>query len=186
MSRVGKKVIEIPKDVKVNVTESEVAVEGPKGKLAVPIPQQWRISFKLEDGKLTAERQGDEYTAIHGTARALVANAVTGVSKGFTQEMDVVGVGYKVELKGRAIVFALGYSHQIEFVLPEGVTAKVEKLQRTISQYQTTITLSSIDKHLLGQTAANMHKLRKPDAYKGKGVRYAGRPMKLKPGKTGK
>ena len=81
MSRVGKKVIEIPKDVKVNVTESEVAVEGPKGKLAVPIPQQWRVSFKLEDGKLTAERQSDEYTAIHGTARALVANAVTGVSK---------------------------------------------------------------------------------------------------------
>jgi len=184
MSRVGKKIIEIPKDVKVNVTESEVAVEGPKGKLATTIPQG--VTFKLEDGKLTAERQNDEYTAIHGTARALVANAITGVSKGFTQEMDVVGVGYKAELKGRAIHFALGYSHPIEFVLPEGVTAKVEKLQRTITQYQTTITLSGIDRHLLGQTAANMHKLRKPDAYKGKGVRYANRPMKLKPGKTGK
>jgi len=184
MSRVGKKIIEIPKDVKVNVTDSEVAVEGPKGKLATTIPQG--VSFKLEDGKLTAERQSDKYTAIHGTARALVANAVTGVSKGFTQEMDVVGVGYKAELRGRAIVFALGYSHQIEFVLPEGVTAKIEKLQRTITQYQTTITLSAIDKHLLGQTAANLHKLRKPDAYKGKGVRYANRAMKLKPGKTGK
>ncbi|HEU0172660.1 MAG TPA: 50S ribosomal protein L6, partial [Blastocatellia bacterium] len=110
----------------------------------------------------------------------------TGVSKGFTTEMDVVGVGYKAELKGRSILFALGYSHPIEFVLPEGVTAKVEKAARTINQYQTTITLSGIDKHLLGQTAANMHKLRKPDAYKGKGVRYAKRPMKLKPGKTGK
>jgi large subunit ribosomal protein L6 len=185
MSRVGKKIIEIPKDVKVNVTESEVAVEGPKGKLAVAIPRRG-VSFKLEDGKLTAERQSDEYTAIHGTARALVANAITGVSKGFTQEMDVVGVGYKAELRGRAIFFALGYSHPIEFVLPEGVTAKVEKAPRTITQYQTTITLSAIDKHLLGQTAANMHKLRKPDAYKGKGVRYANRPMKLKPGKTGK
>ncbi len=184
MSRVGKKVIEIPKDVKVSVTESEVAVEGPKGRLATPIPRG--ISFRLEDGKLTAERQGDEYTALHGTARALVANAVAGVSKGFTQEMDVVGVGYKAELKGRAILFALGYSHPIEFVLPEGVTAKIEKLQRAINQYQTTIILSSIDKHLLGQTAANMNKLRKPDAYKGKGVRYADRPMKLKPGKTGK
>jgi len=184
MSRVGKKIIEIPKDVKVNITESEVAVEGPKGKLATAIPQG--VSFKLEDGKLTAERRSDEYTAIHGTARALVANAITGVSKGFTQEMDVVGVGYKAELRGRAIVFALGYSHQIEFVLPDGVTAKIEKLQRTINQYQTTITLSGIDKHLLGQTAANLHKLRKPDAYKGKGVRYAHRPMKLKPGKTGK
>jgi large subunit ribosomal protein L6 len=184
MSRVGKKIIEIPKEVKVNLTESEVRVEGPKGNLATTIPQG--VTFKLEDGKLTAERRSDEYTAIHGTARALVANAVTGVSKGFTQEMDVVGVGYKAELKGRAILFALGYSHSIEFVLPEGVTAKVEKLQRTINQYQTTITLSAIDKHLLGQTAANMHKLRKPDAYKGKGVRYANRPMKLKPGKTGK
>jgi large subunit ribosomal protein L6 len=184
MSRVGKKIIDIPKDVKVNVTESEVAVEGPKGKLATAIPEG--VSFKLEDGKLTAERQNDDYTAIHGTARALVANAITGVSKGFTTEMDVVGVGYKAELKGRSILFALGYSHPIEFVLPEGVTAKVEKAARTINQYQTTIILSGIDKHLLGQTAANMHKLRKPDAYKGKGVRYAKRPMKLKPGKTGK
>jgi large subunit ribosomal protein L6 len=184
MSRVGKKVIDIPKDVKVNVTESEVAVEGPKGKLSTAIPKG--VSFKLEDGTLTAERQSDKYTAIHGTARALVANAVTGVSKGFSQELDVVGVGYKAELKGRSILFALGYSHTIEFVLPEGVTAKVEKAQRTINQYQTTVTLSGIDKHLLGQTAANMHKLRKPDAYKGKGVRYAKRPMKLKPGKTGK
>jgi large subunit ribosomal protein L6 len=184
MSRVGKKIIDIPKDVKVNVTESEVAVEGPKGKLATAIPEG--VSFKLEDGKLTAERQSDDYTAIHGTARALVANAITGVSKGFTEEMDVVGVGYKAELKGRSIVFALGYSHPIEFVLPDGVTAKVEKAPRTINQYQTTVVLSGIDKHLLGQTAANMHKLRKPDAYKGKGVRYAKRPMKLKPGKTGK
>src|SRR5262249_6974312 len=184
MSRVGKKVIEIPKDVKVNVTESEVAVEGPKGKLAVPIPRQWRINFKQEERKLTAEAEGDEYADIHGTARALVANAVTGVSKGFTQEMDVVGVGYKVELRGRAIHFALGYSHPIEFVLPEGVTAKVEKLQRTISQYQTTITLSSIDKHLLGQTAANMHKLRKPDAYKGQGGTQPHPPIKIKPGKA--
>jgi large subunit ribosomal protein L6 len=184
MSRVGKKVIEIPKGVKVSVTESEVEVQGPKGKLTTPIPPG--VTFKLEDGKLTAERQSDEYTALHGTARALVANAITGVSTGFTQELDVVGVGYKVELKGRAVHFSLGYSHPIEFVLPDGVTAKIEKLQRTITQYQTTITLSAIDKHLLGQTAANMHKLRKPDAYKGKGVRYADRPMKLKPGKTGK
>lgn len=184
MSRVGKKIIEIPKDVKVNITESEVEIQGPKGKLTTAIPDG--VSFKLEDGKLTAEREDDSHTAIHGTARALVANAVAGVSKGFSQEMDVVGVGYKAELKGRAILFALGYSHSIEFVLPEGISAKVEKLQRTITQYQTTITLSGIDRHLLGQTAANMHKLRKPDAYKGKGVRYADRPMKLKPGKTGK
>ncbi|MBK6796046.1 MAG: 50S ribosomal protein L6 [Acidobacteria bacterium] len=184
MSRVGKKIIDVPKDVKISINGSVVEVQGPKGKLTTPIPDG--VTFKMEEGKLTAERQNDQYTAIHGTARALVANAVTGVSTGFSQEMDVVGVGYKADLKGRAIVFSLGYSHLIEFVLPEGVSAKVEKLTRTITQYQTTITLSAIDKHLLGQVAANMHKLRKPDAYKGKGVRYADRPMKLKPGKTGK
>jgi large subunit ribosomal protein L6 len=184
MSRVGKKVIEIPKDVNVTINESAIEVQGPKGKLALSIPKG--ISFKLDDGKLAAERVDDEHTAIHGTARALVANAVTGVSKGFSQEMDIVGVGYKADLRGRSIFFALGYSHPIEFPLPEGITAKVEKLQRTITQYQTTVTLSGIDKELLGQIAANMNRLRKPDAYKGKGVRYANRPLKLKPGKTGK
>ena len=184
MSRVGKKPIEIPKEVKVNITDSVVEMQGPKGKLTARIPAG--VTLKVDDGKLLAERQDDDHTAIHGTARALIANAIRGVSQGFSQEMDVVGVGYKAELKGRAIQFALGYSHSIEFVLPDGVTAKVEKLARTITQYQTTVTLSSIDKELLGQTAANMHRLRKPDAYKGKGVRYADRPMKLKPGKTGK
>ncbi|NOT61858.1 MAG: 50S ribosomal protein L6 [Acidobacteria bacterium] len=184
MSRVGKKIIEIPKGVTINIANGAVDVKGPKGQLSAPIPAG--VTFKLEDGKLTAERASEDHTAIHGTARALVANAVKGVSEGFSQDMDIVGVGYKAELKGKSIQFALGYSHQIEFVLPEGVTAKVEKVQKQITQYQTTITLSAIDKHLLGQVAANMHKLRKPDAYKGKGVRYADRQIKLKPGKTGK
>jgi len=184
MSRVGKKPIEIPKDVKVNVTESAIEVQGPKGKLTTPIPKG--VTVKIEDGKLIAERQNDDHTAMHGTVRALVANAVRGVSQGFTQEMDIVGVGYKAELKGKAINFALGYSHPIEFVLPEGITAKVEKLPRTINQYQTTVTIAGIDRELLGQVAANMHRLRQPDAYKGKGVRYADRQLKLKPGKTGK
>ncbi len=184
MSRVGKKIIEVPKEVKVNVTESAVEVEGPKGKLTTPLPPG--ISFKLEDGKLRAERRNDEEAALHGLARALVANAIAGVAKGFTQEMDLVGVGYKAELKGQSIIFSLGYSHPVEFVLPEGVSARIEKLPRTINQYQTTIILSSADRQLLGQTAANMYRLRKPDAYKGKGLRYADRPLKLKPGKTGK
>ena len=100
--------------------------------------------------------------------------------------MDIVGVGYKAELKGKSILFSLGYSHPIEFSLPDGVSAKIEKVAKQITQYQTTITLTGIDKQLLGQTAANMHSLRKPDAYKGKGVRYADRVLKLKPGKTGK
>lgn len=184
MSRVGKKPIEIPKDVKVNIKDSVVEVQGPKGSLTAPIPAG--VVLKLEDGNLIAERQSDQHAAIHGTTRALVANAVKGVSQGFAQEMDVVGVGYKAELKGRSINFALGYSHGIEFVLPDGITAKVEKLPRTITQYQTTVTISGIDRELLGQVAANMNRLRKPDAYKGKGVRYADRQLKLKPGKTGK
>ncbi|HMV46192.1 MAG TPA: 50S ribosomal protein L6 [Blastocatellia bacterium] len=184
MSRVGKKPIEIPNGVKVNITDSAVEVQGPKGKLSAVIPAG--VTLKVEDGKLIAERKDDSHTAMHGTTRALVANAIKGVSQGFTQEMDVVGVGYKAELKGRSINLALGYSHPIEFVLPEGITAKIEKLPRTITQYQTTITLSGIDRETIGQVAANMNRLRKPDAYKGKGIRYANRPMKLKPGKTGK
>jgi len=184
MSRVGKKIIEIPKEVKVTIGASSIEVQGPKGKLALPVPRG--IKFKLDDSKLTAERENEDLTALHGTARALVANAVTGVSRGFSQEMDIVGVGYKADLRGRSLFFSLGYSHPIEFPLPEGITAKVEKLQRAINQYQTTVTLQGIDKELLGQIAANMNRLRKPDAYKGKGVRYADRPLKLKPGKTGK
>jgi large subunit ribosomal protein L6 len=170
--------------VKINITDSAVEVQGPKGKLTAVIPAG--VTLKLEEGKLIAERQDNQHTAIHGTTRALVANAVRGVSQGFTQEMDLVGVGYKAELRGRSINLALGYSHPIEFVLPEGITAKIEKLPRTITQYQTTITLAGIDREVIGQVAANMNKLRKPDAYKGKGIRYANRPMKLKPGKTGK
>lgn len=184
MSRVGKKVISVPKDVTIKVAENLIEVQGPKGKLTSPIPEG--VTFKLEDGKLAAERAGDEQAAVHGLARALAQNAITGVTTGFTQDMDIVGVGYKAELKGKSIVFALGYSHPVEFPLPDGVSAKIEKMQKQITQYQTTITLTGIDKQLLGQTAANMHKLRKPDAYKGKGVRYANRPLKLKPGKTGK
>ncbi len=184
MSRVGRKIIEVPKDVKIKVTDSMLEVQGPKGKLTTPVPGG--ISFQMEDGKLQAMRQNDQQSALHGLARALVANAIMGVTKGFTQELDVVGVGYKAELKGRSVHFALGYSHLIEFPLPEGVNAKIEKQQKTITQYQVTISLDCADKHLLGQVAANMHKLRKPDAYKGKGVRYADRPLKLKPGKTGK
>jgi large subunit ribosomal protein L6 len=184
MSRVGKKVISIPKDVTVKVAENLIEVQGPKGKLTSPIPLG--VSFKVEDGKLAAERTSDDLAALHGLARALAQNAITGVTAGFSQDMDIVGVGYKAELKGKTIVFALGYSHPVEFPLPEGVSAKIEKMTKAITQYQTTITLTGIDKQLLGQTAANMHKLRKPDAYKGMGVRYANRPLKLKPGKTGK
>jgi large subunit ribosomal protein L6 len=186
MSRIGKKPITLPKGVSVTIKEQELEVKGPKGVLKTPIPQG--IAFKLEGEELRAERTSNEQAALHGLARALANNAIVGVTQGFTRQMDVVGVGYKADVQSRKIVFALGYSHPIEFPLPEGVEAKAERLTTKggIQQYQTTLTLSSIDKQKLGQVAAEMHKLRKPDAYKGKGIRYADVPIKLKPGKTGK
>jgi large subunit ribosomal protein L6 len=186
MSRIGKKPIVIPKGVTVAIKDDELEVKGAKGLLKTPIPQG--ISFKIEGEQLIAERASNEQAALHGLARALANNAVRGVTEGFSTQMDIVGVGYKADVQGRKIVFALGYSHPIEFPLPEGIEAKAERMttKGSIQQYQTTLTVSGIDKQRLGQVCAEMHKLRKPDAYKGKGVRYAGVALKLKPGKTGK
>ncbi|HEX8891193.1 MAG TPA: 50S ribosomal protein L6 [Pyrinomonadaceae bacterium] len=186
MSRIGKKAITVPKNVTVTIRDRELEVKGTKGTLKTPIPEG--ITFKQEEDQLVAERASDELAAQHGLARALANNAIVGVTEGFTKQMDVVGVGYKADVQGKKIVFALGYSHPIEFALPEGIDAKAERLpaKASIQQYQTTLTLSGIDKQKLGQVAAEMHKLRKPDAYKGKGVRYADVQLKLKPGKTGK
>jgi large subunit ribosomal protein L6 len=186
MSRIGKKPITIPKGVTVDIKDGELEVKGAKGMLKTPIPAG--ISFKIEGEELIAERASDEQTALHGLARALANNAVQGVTQGFSKQMDVVGVGYKADVQGRKILFALGYSHPIEFPLPEGIEAKAERLttKGSIQQYQTTLTVTGIDRQKLGQVCAEMHKLRKPDAYKGKGVRYADVQLKLKPGKTGK
>ncbi|MBP6002681.1 MAG: 50S ribosomal protein L6 [Pyrinomonadaceae bacterium] len=186
MSRVGKKPITIPTGVSVTINDSQLEVKGPKGTLTTPVPAG--VSFKQEDGTLTAERASNDQAAFHGLARALANNAIVGVTEGFTKEMDIVGVGYKAEIQGKKINFSLGYSHPIEYALPDGIDAKAERVgaKTSITQYQTTITLSGIDKQLLGQVAAELNRLRKPDAYKGKGVRYADKFYKLKPGKTGK
>ncbi|MDX6289580.1 MAG: large subunit ribosomal protein [Blastocatellia bacterium] len=186
MSRIGKKPISIPKGVTVAIHTGELEVKGAKGVLKTPIPEG--ITFKLEGEELIAERASNDKAALHGLARALANNAVRGVTEGFSMQMDVVGVGYKADVQSRKIVFALGYSHPIEFPLPEGIEAKAERMttKGSIQQYQTTLTVTGIDKQRLGQVCAEMHKLRKPDAYKGKGVRYADVPLKLKPGKTGK
>lgn len=186
MSRVGKKPIAIPSGVTVTISDDKLEVKGPKGTLLTPIPSG--VSFKQEEGSLVAERASNDEAAFHGLARALANNAVVGVTEGFSKAMDVVGVGYKAEVQGKKIVFALGYSHPIEYPLPEGIEAKAERLntKASINQYQTTITLSGIDKQKLGQVAAELNRLRKPDAYKGKGIRYADKYYKLKPGKTGK
>jgi large subunit ribosomal protein L6 len=186
MSRIGKKPIAVPSGVTVTVHENEIEVKGPKGTLKSPIPTG--VSFKVEEGQLVAERAGDDLAAKHGLARALANNCVTGVTEGFVKEMDLVGVGYKAEVKGNKLVFALGYSHPVEYALPAGIEAKAERnpAKTSINQYQLTLTLNGIDKQLLGQVCSELNRLRKPDAYKGKGIRYADRYYRLKPGKTGK
>ena len=186
MSRVGRKPITIPAGVTVTIGDSALEVNGPKGTLSTPVPAG--VKFKQEEGSLVAERSDDSYKAFHGLARALANSAVVGVTEGFEKKMDVVGVGYKADVQGKKIVFALGYSHPIEYVLPDGIEAKTERVntKTSINQYQLTITLTGIDKQKLGQVAAELNRLRKPDAYKGKGVRYADKLYRLKPGKTGK
>ncbi len=186
MSRIGKKVITVPAGVTVTIRERELEVKGAKGTLKTPIPEG--ITFKQEGDQLQAERANDDLAAQHGLARALANNAIVGVTEGFTRQMDVVGVGYKADVQSKKVVFSLGYSHPIEFPLPDGIDVKSERVptKASIQQYQVTLTLTGIDKQRLGQVAAEMHTLRKPDAYKGKGVRYADVPLKLKPGKTGK
>lgn len=174
MSRVGKKPIPLPAGVKVQIG-GELIVEGAKGRLTVPVPEGIRI--EKNDGTLEVKRDGDQYAALHGLTRALAANAVAGVSQGFTRELDIVGIGYRAEVKGDVIVFSLGYSHPIEFMLPPGVSCKIEK--------NTHIVLSGIDKQLLGQVAANIRSLRPPEPYKQKGIRYTGEALRKKVGKTG-
>lgn len=186
MSRVGKKPIKIPSGVEVKINDAELEVKGPKGTLKSPIPNG--VTFKIEDGSLIAERSNDDDRAFHGLGRALANNAIVGVTEGFKKDMDVVGVGYKADVQSKKIVFALGYSHPIEFPLPDGIEAKAERVatKTTINQYQLTLTLTGIDKQKLGQVCAELNRLRKPDAYKGKGIRYADKLYRLKPGKTGK
>jgi len=177
MSRIGKKPIPLPQGVKYSFQGNVVTVEGPKGRMVQWIPAG--ISIENRNGELHAVRENDTQAAIHGLSRALVANAVHGVTQGWTQDLDIVGIGYRAELKGKnTVVFTLGYSHPIEFPLPTGVTA-------TIDPKQTRVTVSGVNRQQVGQVAADMRALRKPDPYKNKGVRYAGERLKKKVGKTG-
>src|ERR1700677_3956770 len=173
MSRIGKKPIPLPSGVKVQIGE-QLQVTGPKGSLTVPIPPGIKIEQK--DGKLELLRDSDQHAALHGLTRALAANAVQGVSTGFTRELDIVGIGYRADIKGKVATFTLGYSHPIEVLLPEGVDLKIDK--------QTHLVLTGYDKQMLGQVAANIRALRPPDPYKNKGVRYTGEVLRKKAGKT--
>jgi large subunit ribosomal protein L6 len=177
MSRIGKKPIPVPKGVTVTVGKGTVEVKGPKGSLKQLVPPG--ISFKLEGSELVATPDTEDKALgkFHGLARSLMANAVEGVNTGFKRELDIVGVGYRAELKGQQVVFALGYSHPVVFDIPKGIDVVVDK--------QTHITVTGVDAQLVGQVAANIRRLRKPDPYKQKGVRYMGEVLKKKVGKTG-
>jgi large subunit ribosomal protein L6 len=177
MSRIGKKPITIPKNVTVKVLDRAVEVQGPKGKLRQPHPSG--IRFEVNDGHLLARTVSEDpqLGKFHGLARSLVANAVAGVTDGFKRELDIVGVGYRAEVKGKQVIFALGYSHAVVFDIPPGIDIAIDK--------QTHITVSGVDRQLVGQVAANIRRLRKPDPYKQKGVRYTGEVLKKKAGKTG-
>ncbi|MGE0039847.1 MAG: 50S ribosomal protein L6 [Vicinamibacterales bacterium] len=177
MSRIGKKPIQIPKGVTVTVDGAAVEVKGPKGQLRQPLPPG--VTAAVEDGVLVTRKARDERALdkFHGLARSLVANAVTGVTEGFKKELDIVGVGYRAELKGQQVILALGYSHPVVFDVPKGIDVAIEK--------QTHLTVTGIDRQLVGQVAANLRRLRKPDPYQQKGVRYTGEVLKKKAGKTG-
>jgi large subunit ribosomal protein L6 len=177
MSRIGKKPIPIPTGVTVKIAGDAVEVQGPKGKMRQMVPPG--IVFAQDNGSLVAslEREEGELRKFHGLARSLVANAVAGVTDGFKKELDIVGVGYRAELKGKQVHFALGYSHPVVFEIPQGIDVAIEKL--------THITVTGIDRQAVGQVAANIRRLRKPDPYKQKGVRYTGEVLKKKAGKTG-
>lgn len=177
MSRVGKKPIVLPSGVKVSISDTQLEVQGPKGKLNTPVPPG--ISFSLEKGELLCQRESNarQHRAFHGLARALANNAVTGVTEGFSRDLDIVGVGYRAQVEGSKVVLALGFSHPVEYAIPEGIKIAIEK--------QTHVTVSGIDRQKVGQVAAEIRRLRKPDPYKQKGVRYVGEILKKKAGKAG-
>lgn len=180
MSRVGKNPISIPGGVDVKIQGRSIAVKGPKGEIRWEFPSDMKVSLR-DDKTLVVERPADtkQLKALHGTTRSIIANMVTGVSRGYQKVLEITGIGYRVQVQGKKLLFTLGYSHPVEFTLPEGISAQVDSRQ-------TQLTISGVNKQLVGQVAANIRALRPPDAYKGKGIRYADEQIKLKPGKAGK
>ena len=177
MSRIGKLPVALPQGVTVTVGKAEIQVKGPKGSLATPLPGG--ITCKVEGGAAHLARRNDErqQRALHGLARALLANAVKGVSSGWSRDLDIQGIGYRAIVQGKNIEFALGYSHPIVFPVPEGIAVTVEK--------QTRVSVSGVDRQKVGQVAAEIRSLRPPEPYKGKGIRYLDEVIKKKVGKTG-
>jgi large subunit ribosomal protein L6 len=177
MSRIGKMPVPVPNGVTVNIDGSVVSVKGPKGELKRRFPEG--ISFVLDGDKVVASRSGDESNqkALHGLSRALVANMVEGVTKGYSKQLEITGVGYKAEPKPYGLLFSLGYSHTIEFKAPQGITLKAPQ--------PTQVVIEGADKEIVGQVAAEIRSLRKPEPYKGKGIKYVGEKIRRKAGKAG-
>lgn len=178
MSRIGKLPITVPNNVTVNLNGRTISVKGPKGELSLDIVEP--ISVSVEDGQITVTRPNDERESrsLHGLVRTLIYNNIVGVTEGFAKQLEVVGTGYRVQQKGNGIELSLGFSHPVQFDAPQGITLEVEGNNK--------ITVRGIDKQVVGETAANIRKLRKPEPYKGKGVRYAGEVVRRKAGKAGK
>lgn len=178
MSRIGKLPIGVPGSVTVTIDGQSVTVKGPKGQLELTMPEP--ISASLEDGQIVVTRPNEERESrsLHGLTRTLIYNNIVGVTEGFSKQLEVVGTGYRVQQKGQGLELALGFSHPVSFDAPEGITLAVEGNNK--------ITVTGIDKQVVGETAANIRKLKKPEPYKGKGVRYAGEEVRRKAGKAGK
>ena len=179
MSRVGKNPIEVPEGVDVKLQGNLITVKGSKGELKWSFRDEMKVSLK--DKVITVERASESKLdrSLHGTTRSIIANMITGASVGYKRDLEISGVGYRAQVQGQKINFTLGFSHAVEFSLPDGITAEIDKKQ-------TSLTLHGIDKHLIGQVAANIRMLRKPNVYKGKGIKYAEERLKLKVGKSGK
>ena len=183
MTRVGRKKIPLPPGVKDTIEKKRVIVQGPRGSLQSPVPD--RISVELDDNDLVTHRDSDEkkVRALQGLTRALLANAVGGVTEGFSKELDLVGIGFRAAMEAKTLTMSLGFSHGIEFPVPEGIEIAVQKGKKPIGNYIASIVVSGNDKQQVGQIAAEIRMLRPPDSYKGKGIRYSDELVKLKVGK---
>ncbi len=178
MSRVGKLPVKIPEKVKVSVVNGDIKVEGPKGKMHFPYNTRVKVEVAGQEVRVSRPDETRLSKGLHGLTRTLVKNALLGVTQGYERSLEISGVGFKAEVKGKEILFALGFSHPINFKLPEGLTAEVDAKQ-------TRLTIRGVDKHLLGLTVAKIRGLRPPEPYKGKGIKYAEEHIKRKEGKTG-
>ncbi len=185
MSRVGRNPIELPSEVKVTIEENQVRVQGPRGTLTTPVPAAIRI--EMTDRELQAHRDSEDkpVKALHGLTRSLLANAVKGVTEGFRKDLDLVGIGFRADVKGKILNLSLGFAHPVVFPFSEKIEIQVSRDKKPITNHVASIVITGNDKQQVGQVAADIRRLRRPDAYKGKGIRYAGEVVKLKVGKKG-